>query len=790
MQVCTSCIGLSVIRSATCLGLGGLILGAATLGATDSPTKEQTIEQTVQATAAEQPKPDAAQPAEPVDLGQLVNRELNLTASQIIQLDVDRTPTQPVMLAISIDGQPRTLSMTPHSVRSAIYQLRAQIEDGSIVQLPPGPVRTLRGEILEEPGSMAAGSLMEDGLNATIIMPNGRKLWLEPLESRFADAAGMYVLYDNVDVIPSGGICGVDDALVGPHQHQDADDGGIAGGTTECTDIACDADFAYYQSLGSNSAAVESQINNIINTINLQYESEVQIRHVITDIIIRTAEPDPYSSTDPGTLLCQFRAEWNANQTGIQRDVAHLFTGLNIDDPVVGIAYPATVCNVSQSHCGFSANSAYSLAQPTCCGSFACKSDLTAHELGHNWDATHCDCINTTMFASLQCANTFAAVSVNEIVAFRNTRACIGLCEDGTATLPFFDDFPTTTIDPAKWTGIDGATSNSIGLAEPSPPNSVNLDGSTNGGDEIRSAIINTQSVVTLTLQYYYQRRGGGDSPEANDDLVIEYLNSAGDWIELHRQLGSGADMTTYEQVTTDLPIPGANHADFRFRFRAISLQSGLDDWFVDNVSLTGIVTPSNNNCINATNVVAGSTPFTTIAATTDGPTSATCNFNGYNDLENDVWFRYVAECTGTVTASLCGADFNSKMAVYGSNCPIPGSFVIACSDDNCADDPTVSFPMTQNGVVRIRVGGFQGQTGTGTLVISCEVPAPDCPADIAPPGGDNQVNVTDLLAVIGGWGACGDPDNCPADIAPPGGDDVVNIEDLLEVIASWGSCP
>ncbi len=65
----------------------------------------------------------------------------------------------------------------------------------------------------------------------------------------------------------------------------------------------------------------------------------------------------------------------------------------------------------------------------------------------------------------------------------------------------------------------------------------------------------------------------------------------------------------------------------------------------------------------------------------------------------------------------------------------------------------------------------------------------PVCIEDIAPPGGDGIVNVTDLLAVIGAWGACGDPKNCPADIVPVGGDGVVNVSDLLAIIGAWGRC-
>ena len=45
----------------------------------------------------------------------------------------------------------------------------------------------------------------------------------------------------------------------------------------------------------------------------------------------------------------------------------------------------------------------------------------------------------------------------------------------------------------------------------------------------------------------------------------------------------------------------------------------------------------------------------------------------------------------------------------------------------------------------------------------------------------DDHVNVDDLLAVINGWGACGQ--QCPADLT---GDGVVNVDDLLLVISNW----
>jgi hypothetical protein len=93
-----------------------------------------------------------------------------------------------------------------------------------------------------------------------------------------------------------------------------------------------------------------------------------------------------------------------------------------------------------------------------------------------------------------------------------------------------------------------------------------------------------------------------------------------------------------------------------------------------------------------------------------------------------------------------------------------------------CAGDPNGSDPFDP----ATQWISFPADTfdGLGAHTAKC---TQSCPADI---NGDQQVNVTDLLAVIGGWGACGNP--CPADV---NGDLQVNVTDLLAVIGAWGAC-
>lgn len=63
--------------------------------------------------------------------------------------------------------------------------------------------------------------------------------------------------------------------------------------------------------------------------------------------------------------------------------------------------------------------------------------------------------------------------------------------------------------------------------------------------------------------------------------------------------------------------------------------------------------------------------------------------------------------------------------------------------------------------------------------------PDPDpCPADT---NGDGKVDITDLFAVLGGWGLCDGPEPCSADVDGSG---MIDVVDLFAVLDAWGDCP
>jgi hypothetical protein len=140
-------------------------------------------------------------------------------------------------------------------------------------------------------------------------------------------------------------------------------------------------------------------------------------------------------------------------------------------------------------------------------------------------------------------------------------------------------------------------------------------------------------------------------------------------------------------------------------------------------------------------------------------------------------------QCLANSNFATCtqqGGAFNANETCVQAACPQP--------EGACCIGSTCLEPLNEADCETGFGGTWQG-FGSICEPTSCQGGSP-CPADIAPAGGDNQVNVQDLLAVIGAWGACPNPSNCPADIAPAGGDDTVNVQDLLAVIGAWGACP
>ncbi len=356
---------------------------------------------------------------------------LNVSDPEIMRIEGLPAAATDFAVPLPIEGVIRRIQLEPHSVRSAThYRLLVDEGAGQLREFAPGLERTVRGRIEQLPSAAAAGGLVGGGLKLVILHGDGRRTILEPVEG------DLHAVYDAAEVLPMPGhACG--NEAVAPADPHDAErapaDAGspVAGGTLDVAELACDADFEYFQDYGS-VAEVEARIATVINTVNQQYETQVGITHELTTIIVRTSSIDPYTAFDSFGLLCQFITEWTDNQAAAPRDVAHLFTGRNVDGGTIGRAADigqTGIC-VNDGGCSggqFGTFGSYCFAESDFNGNFVSATDLTAHELGHLWGAFHCNCPSFTMNPFITSANQFSAGSISSIGTYRDTRTCLNV---------------------------------------------------------------------------------------------------------------------------------------------------------------------------------------------------------------------------------------------------------------------------------------------------------------------------------------------------------------------------
>jgi hypothetical protein len=134
----------------------------------------------------------------------------------------------------------------------------------------------------------------------------------------------------------------------------------------------------------------------------------------------------------------------------------------------------------------------------------------------------------------------------------------------------------------------------------------------------------------------------------------------------------------------------------------------------------TTLAQPANDECAGAIPAFDGANaPGTNVGATTSPP-AWTCASGGA-----DVWFAYVATCTGTAEFSLCslGTTYDTTLAVYSGACGALS--LLDCSDNACLDLSSVSVPIAAGATYYVRVGGVDlggmtFATGTFVLTITC----------------------------------------------------------------------
>jgi hypothetical protein len=323
--------------------------------------------------------------------------------------DLQLPPGNPTALSVevSLGGTRVRIQLTQHEVRTPNFQLWERGANGTVLLPTPGCV-TYRGEVAGDGGSEVAATLVGGSLTA-FVREGDEDLWVvQPVRDVQPTAgAAVHFVFRSLDNVNLPVNCGV---VTGPI-------GNLPG-------FALEADFPFFQLNGSNVTATQNDVTGIVNAMDVIYRRDTQISLQVSQLFVDSV-PDPYTTNSPGTLLNQFGNFWNANRGAVARDLAHLFTGRNIgaaSGGTIGVAFLSTVCNLG---------AAYGISQSRFSANYSWRVGVTAHEIGHNFGAGHCDgaspC-NIMCSGVGGCGNnqaSFGATEQAQIIAYRQSVGCL-----------------------------------------------------------------------------------------------------------------------------------------------------------------------------------------------------------------------------------------------------------------------------------------------------------------------------------------------------------------------------
>ncbi len=235
--------------------------------------------------------------------------------------------------------------------------------------------------------------------------------------------------------------------------------------------------------------------------------------------------------------------------------------------------------------------------------------------------------------------------------------------------------------------------------------------------------------------------RVGAPDPDVTTGLPLGCVGATGDCCVPHGGLGC-INPDCCDAVCSDDPF---------------CCETKWDKFCVSAAAELCTCSVDNDLCTEPFQAFDGITSFTTVGASTDGPGHEACNFFSDNQVSQDVWYQYSATCTGDLTVTTCeqlggGANYDTRLAMY-DGCifdPCPGGELLGCNDDDpdfpCGQPAggfhsTLVVPVTEGNCYIIRIGGFDLDSGTGDLNVTCTPDIPTC---------------------TGATGACDEPNGTP----------------------------
>jgi len=157
--------------------------------------------------------------------------------------------------------------------------------------------------------------------------------------------------------------------------------------------------------------------------------------------------------------------------------------------------------------------------------------------------------------------------------------------------LPFVEQADGGDFNPTSWPFVSGAVIDPVSVTNaPSAPGVIRL-GSATSQVLIASTVIDAASSLQVRLRYRFMQGGGGDMPEAGDNLRLDYLSSARQWQPLTGNAAGGPGIGYFGTNSVTIN-PGYLHNQFRIRLSVTGSradETDADNWLVDDLVLEAV---------------------------------------------------------------------------------------------------------------------------------------------------------------------------------------------------------
>jgi hypothetical protein len=310
--------------------------------------------------------------------------------------------------------------------------------EGGKKRVKVSSVRSYSGVLKGGRGHIAV--TVDHGFFSAALTEDGQTWYIEQAQYMNGEEdTDMVVVYNANDVIATeGAMCGVEDTEMKVSEFKETNSAArIAANGCKVVELAIASDYSMFTKYG-NASAVFSRNIAIMNNVSVLYRHEfadnVEFR-IVAQYVAEEASGDPLlpltAAVDPSTVLWNFTAWAEAGNFNVSYGLGQLWTNRDFTGSTIGIAWVRAVCTAGK----------YSAVQDFG-GSIASMAVLAAHEIGHNFGASHdAGGSKTIMAPSVNSTTTWSDASKSDINYQLSIRTCFKACS--APVTPDFTIFPS-----------------------------------------------------------------------------------------------------------------------------------------------------------------------------------------------------------------------------------------------------------------------------------------------------------------------------------------------------------